>query len=158
AADALSPSLTAIALAGATGPYVLVRRIHSRIKPASRITQDWNARISAAEQENVARINVVRAFGQQAHEGDKRHRHNRANREANLDSAAIRVRYAALLELWGVLVRGMLLLVGGWLVMEGRVTIGALAALDGYVVRLIQPVREVHHLVDLVGEGFAAAE
>jgi len=158
AAVALSPSLTAIALAGAPGLYVLVRRFHSRIKPASRITQEWNARLSAAVQENVAGIKVVRAFGQEAQEEAKFDRVNRGHRAANLDAAAIRARYAPLLELWGVLVRGMLLLVGGWLVMEGRVTIGALAALDGYVVRLIQPVREVHHLVDLVGEGFAAAE
>src|SRR5690606_31685358 len=52
----------------------------------------------------------------------------------------------------------VLLLAGGWLVIQGRVTIGALVAMDGYAARLIQPIREVHHLVDLVGEGFAAAE
>lgn len=158
AAVALSPSLTAIALVGAPGLYVLVRRFHSRIKPASRRTQEWTARLSAAVQENVAGIKVVRAFGQEAQEQAKFEHVNRGNREANLAAAAIRARYAPLLEMWGVLVRGVLLLAGGWLVIEGRVTIGALVALDGYVVRLIQPIREVHHLVDLVGEGFAAAE
>src|SRR5690606_37523166 len=71
AALTLSPSLTGMALLAIPGLYWTVRRFHTQIKPAARRIQERTARLSAAVQENVAGIRVVRAFGQERQEEAK---------------------------------------------------------------------------------------
>jgi ATP-binding cassette, subfamily B, bacterial MsbA len=62
------------------------------------------------------------------------------------------------MDFWVLLSRAVLLLGGGFVVIGGGATIGALVAFDGFLSRIMGPIKEAHGLIDLAGESMSAAD
>ncbi len=143
-----------------TGPalYLTVRSFGRQAKPAFRRVHEQNAALSEALSENITGIRVVRSYGQEDAEEERFDLENEAALDRQLDVASIRARHAPLMDFWVLLSRGILLLGGGLVVIGGGASIGALVAFDGFLSRIMGPIKEAHGLIDLAGETMSASD
>ncbi len=156
AAVSLSWKLTLIVMTVAPMLYVTVRVFQRQVEAAYLGFQQRMAKMTAVLQENITGVRVVRSFGQERKEEAKFDQENSGVFERALDAARIRATHGPMIEFWSVLSRGILLLAGGWFVVQGEITIGAFVAFDGFLSRLMQPFRMLPNLLDMLGEGKAS--
>ncbi|MGA2112903.1 MAG: ABC transporter ATP-binding protein [Anaerolineales bacterium] len=114
--------------------------------------------LSARLQENVTGAQVVRAFAREPHEVSQFDEINRSYYQSRIDVnkewAKVMPTTTFLITLGTILI----LLVGGPLVLEGRMTVGELVAFNAYLVMLSSPVQQLSWLVNTTGEAEAGAE
>lgn len=153
---AIDARLTVLALVPVTGlplaMIVLGRRIHHR----SLAIQEHFGTITSFVHEHLSGVRVVRAYRQEAAET----RHflvlNEEYVARNLALARLQGVFHSLLALFGGLGSAVLLFVGGRLVMQGQVSIGAFVAFGVYLVTLVWPMIALGWAVNLVQRGAAA--
>lgn len=92
-------------------------------------------------QENISGNRVVKAFAKEDYEMEKFAVENDGYREAELGAARIWRRYVPLFELLSNLLTIILMLVGGWMVIKGEITMGNFVTINGYLWMLMQPLR-----------------
>ncbi|MEX0592150.1 MAG: ABC transporter ATP-binding protein [Nitriliruptoraceae bacterium] len=143
-----------------TGPamYLTVRSFSRQTKPAFASVHQQNAALSEALSENVTGIRIVRSYGQEEAETERFNRENREAMDRQMAVARIRASHAPLMDFWVLLSRGILLLGGGLIVIGGGATIGALVAFDGFLSRIMGPIKEAHTLIDAAGESMSGAD
>ena len=153
-------NLPMTALIAVTGPamYLTVRSFGRQAKPAFAAVHEQNASLSEALSENITGIRVVRSYGQEDAESERFDLENRVALDRQLRVASIRAKHAPVMDFWVLLSRAIVLLGGGLIVIGGGATIGALVAFDGFLSRLMGPIREAHGLIDLAGESMSAAD
>jgi len=156
AALTLSWKLTLIEMSVAPMLYVTVRIFKRQVETAYLGFQQRMAKMAAVLQENITGVRVVRSFGQEKKEEAKFDAENMGVFERALDAAKVRAKHGPMIEFWTVLSRGILLLAGGWFVVNGEITIGTFVAFDGFLSRLMQPFRMLPNLLDMLGEGKAS--
>jgi len=106
--------------------------------------------LSRVMEENLAGIRVVRAFSAQAHEVVKfRHASVSALQLAH-QRVDIRVRSTSLMTLSFFVSMGLVLLVGGFKVQSGQISVGTLAAFLTFMTILQMPVRQLGMLVNSI--------
>ena len=101
-------------------------------------------------EENLAGIRVVRAFSAQDHEVDKFRRVSLSALELAHERVDIRVRSTSLMTLSFFVSMALVLLVGGFKVQAGQITVGTLAAFLTFMTILQMPVRQLGMLVNSV--------
>jgi len=143
-----------------TGPamYLTVRSFSRQTKPAFASVHQQNAALSEALSENVTGIRIVRSYGQEDAESERFNLENREAMDRQMAVARIRASHAPLMDFWVLLSRGILLLGGGLIVINGGATIGALVAFDGFLSRIMGPIKEAHTLIDAAGESMSGAD
>ena len=154
----LSPPMTAVILLCAPGLWLTVRHFQRQIRPAFQAVHEQNANLATALAENITGVRVVRSFGQETAEEHAFGTENRRTLLRHVTAARIRSRHAPIITFWTYLARILLLVVGGWLVITDRTTLGTLVAFDGYLLRIITPMREAPVLIDAGGEAISSAE
>lgn len=92
-------------------------------------------------QENISGNRVVKAFAKEDYEMEKFAVENDGYRDAELGAAKIWRRYVPLFEFWSNLLTIVLMLVGGWMVIRGEITMGNFVTINGYLWMLTQPLR-----------------
>jgi ATP-binding cassette subfamily B multidrug efflux pump len=114
--------------------------------------------LSARLQENVSGVQVVRAFAREPHEIAQFDATNRsyftARLKVNREMARVMPTTALLITLGTILI----LLVGGPMVLQGRMTVGELVAFNAYLLMLSAPVQQLAWLVNTSGEAEAGAQ
>ena len=114
--------------------------------------------LSARLQENVSGVHVVRAFAREPHEIDQFDTINRlyykARLKVNREWAKVMPTTSLLITLGTILI----LMVGGPLVLQGRMTVGELVAFNAYLLMLSAPVQQLSWLVNTTGEAEAGAQ
>ena len=106
--------------------------------------------LSRVMEENLAGIRVVRAFSAQGHEVDKFRRASTSALELAHERVDIRVRSTSLMTLTFFIAMGLVLLVGGFKVQSGQITVGTLAAFLTFMTILQMPVRQLGMLVNSI--------
>lgn len=114
--------------------------------------------LSSHLQENVTGVQVVRAFAREAHEIERFDRFNRTYFQARLKVIGEWSKVMPTTNLLITLGTILILLVGGPMVMQGRMTIGALVAFNAYLLMLSGPVQQLAWLVNAIGESEAGAQ
>ncbi|HTX90040.1 MAG TPA: ABC transporter ATP-binding protein [Anaerolineales bacterium] len=114
--------------------------------------------LSARLQENVTGVQVVRAFAREPHEMAQFDKINRAyfksRLKVNREWAKVMPTTSLLITLGTLLI----LMVGGPLVLQGRMTVGELVAFNAYLLMLSAPVQQLSWLVNTTGEAEAGAQ
>jgi ATP-binding cassette subfamily B protein len=154
----IDPWLTLVALA----PFpalVLVARAFSRdVEERSAAVQEQLGVLSAKVQENLAGAAVVRAYTMEPREIDA---FRLLNAEYLRRSVALARRQAAFWPLMGA-VSGLgslvILWLGGRAVMEGRITLGAFVAFNGYLAQLAWPTIALGWTLAGIRRGVAAMQ
>src|SRR4051812_5585172 len=154
----LSPPLTLVALLTLPALLVVTLRLRRTIFPASWDAQQRAGEVAGVVDEAVTGVRVVKGFGQEDRELD-----HLAEVGAGLFSSRVRLirlqaRFTPLLQLIPVLGQVGILAFGGWLAMNGHITLGTFLAFSSYMVQLVAPIRQFALLVAIGQQARAGAE
>ena len=139
--------LTFVALATLPVATLLGNRYRNTFLPLSWIIQGRSAEVATIVDENVNGTRVVKSFAAERAEIAKLSRSARRLQWASAASVDVRARYNPLLEALPRVAMGLVLLYGGWLAIDGQVSIGTLFAFNAYVIMLQLPFRMAGFLV-----------
>ena len=126
-------------------PFTAVNSyIHTnKIRPISRRSRDCFSSLNAFVQENISGNRVVRAFAKEDYEIQKFTKENDNFRDAQINMSRIWRFTLPLFELITYVLNIILMLYGGWLTIQGEMTLGDLVTVNGYLWMLVQPIRGV---------------
>ena len=124
-------------------PFVAVLggRLGRLTFPISWIVQARQADLATTVEENLSGVRVVKAFAGEQSQIEEFDRIARQLQWINVRQAEVQASYAPAMEAMPRIGTALVLLVGGWLTLEGHLTIGAIVAFTTYVVMLQAPFR-----------------
>lgn len=143
-----------------TFPLLAVASIAFRIAAAGayRLTREKIADITAYLQETLSGIRVVRSFGREERHLERMSALNEANRVANLRTVYLNASYFPAVELLSAIGTAVILLYGGYRVLEGDVQIGVMVAFVGYLQAFFDPIQQISQLYTTYQQGMAALD
>ena len=106
----------------------------------SRIRNCFSS-LNSFVQENVSGNRVVKAFAKEDFEIEKFNRENNAYLQAQLDSSRVWMKYLPVFEVLSYLLNVILMLYGGYMVIQEELTLGNLVTVNGYLWMLNVPLR-----------------
>jgi ATP-binding cassette subfamily B protein len=133
--------LTLVAAAPLLGVAYAGYRMRWRLSPLSWLVQSRQAEVAGVVSENVAGVRIVRSFAAEPQQLATLARTARGLRWASVRQLDVRAAYGPAIENLPRLAVVGVLGYGGWLVVQGRVTVGAIVAFAAYVGLLQAPFR-----------------
>jgi ABC-type multidrug transport system fused ATPase/permease subunit len=134
--------LLALAALAITPAIVALAYRYSRVShPVLREVQQKMADVATVAEENIVGVHVVKSFAQERRELDKFARRSEAVFEQSVHANRQRSLYVPLLSFVPLLAQAAVLLLGGWMVVHDRLTVGEFIAFNLYVTMLIMPLR-----------------
>jgi len=130
----------------------------SRFRPLSRAIQQQLSTLTTFLEQNLRGARIVKAFAQEEAEMGRFEEENSALFSLNVTAGRVRAINLPLLRLLVSVGTVFILLYGGYLVMQGQLTIGALVAFTTYVGQLLIPVRRLGMIVPAIAQAVASGE
>ena len=118
---------------------------------------DQTAEINTIAQEDIAGIKLVKAFSREKYEINKFLKMNKVYYDLNMEQAKIIGGYFPPIEFLTNIALVIMIVLGGFFVMDGEVSIGILVAFNGYIWNLIWPMRMLGELTDLLSRTVSSA-
>jgi len=135
--------LTLVALATLPGVWLLGQAMRNQVFPLTWVTQSRTANIAMIVDENVNGTRVVKSFAAEQRQVETMAKAATELRWSSTETIRQRARFNPLIEALPRLSTALVLLYGGWLAIQGDVTIGTLFAFNAYVLMLQVPFRMV---------------
>ncbi|WP_441246015.1 ABC transporter ATP-binding protein [Kitasatospora sp. McL0602] len=154
----LSPPLTLIALVMGPALWWFATLSRKRLFPATWAAQQEAAVVAGVVDEAIGGVRVVKGFGQEAQERAKLERASRALFGARLRSIRLNSRYTPAMQAIPALGQVAVLALGGWLAVEGQVSLGTFVAFSTYVAQMTGPVRMLTMLITVGQQARAGVE
>jgi ABC-type multidrug transport system fused ATPase/permease subunit len=142
-------------------PILLVGTAVFRVRAvkAYRRVRERVADVTAHLQESVSGVRVVQGFNREARNLELFRRVNQQYRKANVETVFLSGLYFPSVEFLSALATGLILLYGGWRVVEtGDLTVGVLAAFIAYLSSFFDPVESLSELYNTFQSAGAALE
>ena len=111
------------------------------VKPRFHECRQSFSSLNAFVQENISGNRVVKAFAREDFEIEKFNKENDAYRDAELNAAAIWKKYVPIFEFLSNILTVVLMLYGGYMVIQGEIPMGNLVTVNGYLWMLTVPLR-----------------
>jgi ATP-binding cassette subfamily B protein len=129
-------------------PAMIVMTAFYRVESvkAYRKAREAIAEVAAHLQENVSGMRVVQAFGREGSSAAEFDRRNGAYRTANARTSLLSAVYFPGVELLGAVALAVVLLYGGFRVVNGAMSVGELVAFVGLINMFFQPVQQLSQL------------
>ena len=141
-------------------PLILLvsTRLAAMARTAYRRSRQSLGAVSTELEEGIAGVKVAQAFNRV--EANQRHfdRLNRDNLEANVGAVSISAAFAPAIESLNALTTAVVIGLGGWMVLEGRVTLGVLISFLEYIRRFFFPLQEISQQWNILQGALAGAE
>ncbi len=141
-------------------PLILLvsTRLAAMARVAYRRSRQSLGAVSTELEEGIAGGKVAQAFNRV--EANQRHfdRLNRDNLEANVGAVSISAAFAPAIESLNALTTAAVIGLGGWLVLDGRVTLGVLISFLEYIRRFFFPLQEISQQWNVLQGALAGAE
>lgn len=119
---------------------------------------DQTATINTTAQENIAGVRLIKAFAREKHEILKFLKLNKRFYELNMEQADAMARYFPLIDLLTNIALVLMIILGGYFVLIGDMTLGTLTAFSSYIWNIIWPLRNLGWLTDLLSRTNASAK
>lgn len=119
---------------------------------------DQAALINTAAQENIAGVRLVKAFAREKHEILKFLHLNDKNYDLSIEQSRILAKYFPNIEFLTNASTVFMVTIGGIFVMYGKLSLGTLAAFNGYISMLIWPMRMLGWLTNILAQNNASAK
>jgi ABC-type multidrug transport system fused ATPase/permease subunit len=150
--------LTLIALAITPILVVAAYRYSKVSHPVLKDVQQRVADVTQQAEENVVGVRVVKAFGQEPEETDRfQHRSERVFHRA-MDAARLQATYVPVMTALPSLAIAGVLLVGGYQVSHGNLSLGDFFAVNAYLLLLVMPLRMIGMWVGQYQRAIASGE
>ncbi len=154
----ISVPLTVAAIVCLPGVYVLGVLLRQKVFPLSWIVQARTADLATIVDENVNGVRVVKSFAAERRQIDQLARSAKRLQWANLATVDARARYTPFMENLPRFGLVIVLLYGGWLVIDGQIQLGALVAFNAYILMMQTPFRLLGFFLMLQQRAAASAE
>lgn len=137
---------------------ILVARFAKKIKPVwSNYRQAYES-LNSVVQENITGNRTTRAFVRQDYEVDRFEKENLNFMEVNRESAEVRAKYIPPLDALAGLLSVPVLIIGGIMVINGTMTLGALVTYNSLLWVLANPTRQIGFRIDEMQRFTTSAE
>ena len=133
--------LTLVAISTLPLVYVFGVKLRKVMFPLSWVVQGRLADVATTVEENVTGVRVVKSFAGERGQIEQLARHARRLQWSAVKVADSRAKYAPLMENLPRLGMALTVLYGGYLAIDGQVTIGVIIAFSSYVLMLQAPFR-----------------
>ncbi|WP_164217871.1 ABC transporter ATP-binding protein [Virgibacillus sp. YIM 98842] len=137
---------------------LVVYRFDKRVHPAFRKIRKSMGQLNTRVQENISGMNTVKSLSREDFEIDRFSSSNDHYRQKYLNTAKIWSRYFPLMEFIGNVCAVALLAYGGYLVISGGLTPGALVAFFSLVWYILGPLMNLGFIINLFSQAKASAE
>ena len=135
---------------------ILVRKFKIQIRPAHMKVRDQFAVLNTRVGENIEGNRVVKAFVREGYETQRFDKENESYRDVSVANADMRVKFLPWIDALCQVLPVILILFGGYLVINNEMTIGQLVTFNGLMWAFIQPINMFGMLVDNT-QNFAAS-
>ena len=152
----LSPLLTVVALAVAPALWVIALRSRRKLFPASWHAQQQAGEVAAIVDETVGGVRVVKGFGQEDQELERMEGASTHLYASRVRLARMMARFNPALEAIPTLGQVGVLALGGWLAIQGSITLGTFLAFSSYLALMSGPVRMLTALITIGQEARAS--
>ncbi len=139
----LSVPLALVIGACVPGFLFVAWRMRSRLFPAAWYDQRVIADTTTVVAEAVGGVRVIKAFGTADRESARYEKQVRELFRSRLRTTRLGAFYGATLEALPALAQVLVVGIGGWLVVEGSMTIGTFIAFTSFVGQMLRPVRSI---------------
>ncbi len=154
----LSPPLTIVALLMVPAIMFVAFRLRSSIFPASWDAQQRAGEVAGVVDEAVTGVRVVKGFGQEERELGHLAETSKELYRSRVRLIRLQARYTPLLQSIPVFAQVAVLAFGGWLAINGHVSLGTFFAFSSYMVQLVAPARMFAMLVAVGQQARAGGE
>jgi ATP-binding cassette subfamily B protein len=154
----LSPLLALISILVAPALFVVSYRMRQRVFPATWDGQQREGDVAQIVDEGVTGVRVVKAFGQERRELNRLADSAKRLYGSRMRATRLQARYQPLLESIPSIAQVAILVVGGLLVMHGRMTIGTFLAFSTYVGQFVAPARQLAGVLTVGQQARAGVE
>ena len=129
-----------------------------RISPVYRAVREQSAELNTRVQENLAGIHVVKAFVREEYEQTRLETENRKLLDLNLKITDIWSDFVPIIQGLSEVCTPLVLAVGAALIAMGRMDIGTLVGVTGYIWMLTQPMRMLSQMINGITRAVTSAE
>jgi ABC-type multidrug transport system fused ATPase/permease subunit len=150
--------LALASLAAAPAFLLTARHFSTRIQNASREKRRRSGSVTAAAEESLSNVALVRAYHRQATEIERFHRENRGRFAAEMAATRLRSLFRPVVELLEISAVLLVIGLGVWELQHGQITLGGLLVFVTYLSRLYSPIRGAGRLSNTVFAASASAE
>jgi ATP-binding cassette subfamily B protein len=138
--------------------FVVTNWFRAGSRATFREVRRWVARINAFLQENITGMSVVQLFRRETRNREAFAAINRQHTDANLAQIFYYAVFYPAIELLAALATALIILYGGWRVMAGTLTLGALVAFIQYSERFWRPISDLSEKFNILQAAMASSE
>jgi subfamily B ATP-binding cassette protein MsbA len=153
-----SPALGAIALVGLPIAFFPLTRFGRRMKKASSKSQEQMGDLNKLMQEKISGMGLVKAFGTEDEELGRFKEENENLVGTFLKIQKVRALSEPVMEFIGAGSVALIIWMGGYLVMNGSMTVGEFFSFLAALMMLYEPVKHITAVNNVMQRGLAAAE
>lgn len=128
------------------------------VRESYRLVRGWIAKINAFLQENITGMMTVQLFRREALNYARFDDIDRRHRDANIDSIFYYAAFYPAIEAISALASALIIWYGGGSVMQGTITLGALAAFLQYSQRFFRPISDMSEKFNVLQSAMASSE
>jgi ATP-binding cassette, subfamily B, bacterial len=154
----LQPELTLFAALLMPALAAIVRFYGARLGGASRERRRREGDVAGLAQEIVRGLPVIQALGGDEHARQRFRRLNANSLEAGVAESRVAAQMERAIRIAHGLATAVLVAGGALLVLDGRLTLGALTVLTTYLTQLLKPVERLNDLAETTSKGLAGGE
>jgi len=150
--------LTLILLAITPLIYVVTKKYSKKVRPLYRDLRERLSELNTSAQENIAGNRVVKAFAREDFENEKFDEKNREFKKSNMKAALTWLNYYPMIEGLAQSLSVVTLLVGGYFIIIGRLSMGELLAFSSLAWTLSNPMRLLGTILNDLQRFFVSAD
>ena len=141
-------------------PFLIwaVSQFSVKVRPTFRMVREQMGVFTAAMQESITGVRVVKAFAQEEYEVEKFRKENREYYEKNMVSVRLEAFYGPLMSFISTMGTVFLIWYDGMKVVNGSISLGEWTVFNILIAQLIQPVRMFGWLVSMVQRASASGQ
>ncbi len=125
---------------------------------AFKETRERISAITSHLQETLSGVRVVRSFGQEQRHISRMTELNVLNRQANMKTVYLNAAYFPATELMTAIGTAVILLYGGYQVVNGNIEVGIVVSFIGYLQLFFDPIQQLAQLYATYQQGMAALD
>ena len=154
----LSPLLAVVSVVVAPALLIVSYRMRWKIFPATWDAQQREGDVAQVVDEDVSGVRVVKAFGQERAELQRVVGRSKTLYGSQMRAVRLASRYQPLLEAIPTIGQVSILAFGGWLAIQGEITLGTFLAFSTYIAQLMAPARQLAGVLTIGQQARAGVE
>lgn len=132
--------------------------MENRLGKVYEAISEENSKLNLVAQENLSGVRTVKAFAREKHEIKKFLSHNQKYYDLNMKQSKVFIKYYPYFQFITKLLPLVAIIFGGFQVIEGKITLGALGAFTEYSMNIVWPMEMLGWLSNEFASAIASAK